>query len=429
MIISATLGGRVVETTSDAVLASANPYASITPKFPTSSFPAVGTVNLGLVRNFLLVNDGTNPTDRSNPYPSLATTVTLNLASWGLPPGTPLVLSQTAAGLYGEVAGAWPLLSSASGNVTFAAPPYSTSVLSVPTVPHSNATVAASQDTSLVNGTALQADPSTGDLQVTTSAAGVTGALQGSTTSVAMVQFIVPQPSSSVSIALLQLAVSVPPKQNMTLTLVGVSPTNASTDGLIWGEQGASWATAGFAVTPGPLPAGPVAANFQVLGGGNSIVGHITVAAGTPAGTVKRIDVSQYIRSATVGPVTFVIARRLRNPGYVGNSAGPIPGKNLNPKTLAQNRPAAAGRRAASLSVRRLTPRRARVSVHVRPADTLSLGATVSFYSKETGAASGLGPSLLLFTPAALSPPTSVTMQAALSVSGYSSLSAGQQAR
>ena len=69
------------------------------------------------------------------------------------------------------------------------------------------------------------------------------------------------------------------------------------------------------------------------------------------------------------------------------------------------------------------------MSVHVRPADTLSLGATVSFYSKETGAASGLGPSLLLFTPSALSPPTSVTMQAALSVSGYSSLSAGQQAR
>ena len=405
------LGGHPVEVSTNPVLTSTNPYASVTPKFPTTSFPAMGVVrvdppvdlstgrgfahtplnpaaqvNTGLTRVLVLVNDGTNPTDSSNLYPSVVTAVTINVAAWNLPVGTYLVMSLVSAGVYGEVTN-WPLQYTGTGNITFVVPAYSTSTVTAPTVPHIMTQIFPSSDTSVVAGVPLQSSPGAGNLQVCTSAAGVPNAIQTASTSVALVQFIVPQPSSSITMAVLELTVAVPPAMDMIMTVVGVAPTNATTGGLIWTEAGlTSWAQAqAFALTAPPPPGAPVTANFQQLGGGNVIVGHITVSAATPAGTTKRLDVSAYARSATVGPVTFVIARRLRNIAYVGNTAGAI------------------------------------------PADSLSLGSVTTFFSKETGGP-GQIPSLKLFTPAPLVPPSSLTVTAALSVAGYSSLSAAQQA-
>lgn len=55
------------------------------------------------------------------------------------------------------------------------------------------------------------------------------------------------------------------------------------------------------------------------------------MAAGTPAGTVKRIEVTEYVRSAGAsGSLTFVLARRMRRGFISGNAGGSIPADDLS---------------------------------------------------------------------------------------------------
>jgi hypothetical protein len=87
-------------------------------------------------------------------------------------------------------------------------------------------------------------------------------------------------------------------------------------------------------------------------------VGHITVPAGSAVGTVFRVDVTEYVSTCAGKGATFTIARRLRNPGFTGNVVGNI------------------------------------------PPDTLSNGASVSFYSGE--AAAGVVPNLRMLSHTAI---------------------------
>lgn len=151
--------------------------------------------------------------------------------------------------------------------------------------------------------------------------------------SVAMLKFSIPQPSSQILTAVLELTVATPPMTNVTLTIVGIAPTNFTSGGLAWTEATTSWMSASaFAVA---VPSQGITSpnqNFELLTGGNQIAGHVTVLAGTPAGTVKLVEVKQYVQSCTLGPATFVISRRLRtiSGGYSGNTAGVISGDALD---------------------------------------------------------------------------------------------------
>lgn len=270
-------------------------------------------------------NQGYNPTDSVtyNQYVSYPATVTFNIAAWAVPAGVTLVHSMAAAGSMGEVAGlvangapsgaitAATFAGGAYATVTLALPAYSTSALVAPVVPVTEMMLAATEVTTLRAG----ANSLTAGSGLTVSTSTTTA---HETTSVAMAKFTLP--STTVMTALLELTVASAPAQDMIMTIVGVA--GGSTAGQTWHATTAAWHTAAFALTP--LESGAaltsISQNFVRLDNGNAVAGHVTVAAGTPAGTVKRIDVSPYVASLGGGNATFVVARRVRTSATHGNA-------------------------------------------------------------------------------------------------------------
>lgn len=153
-----------------------------------------------------------------------------------------------------------------------------------------------------------------------------------------------------------------------------------------------TWNTAPFAVSAPPAAAiaSPVN-NFARLDNGNLVAGHVTVLAGTPAGTVKRVDVTEYVRASGSGTVAFVLSRRLRHAAHYGARPAPYPARagcqkeprlwRWAPLRFSQPRdpPARPPARPPAPPVRAGT-------TFPIPADTLSGGASVSFGSRSSAA-------------------------------------------
>ncbi len=109
------------------------------------------------------------------------------------------------------------------------------------------------------------------------------------------------------------------------LSVVGINPCT----GTAWDDGSITWNAASFVVSP---PVGPITMilnNFVQLDGidpGNDFCGHITVQA-ADAGAVKRVDVTDYVRTAARGGATtvaFLLARRFRSNGVcVGTTTCP----------------------------------------------------------------------------------------------------------
>ena len=354
MIARASAGGKTLEP-------QAKPVS--VPNMGGPSLPPTVVINDGLRRHMVFVNDGTNPTDSTNTVPSVPIAVTVNIAAWNLPVGTVLVRNLAAAGSFGETA---QLITTTGNSITFTVPAYSTNQIIAPVVPQTVSSIMPFHDTTIKAGANVGNNyGSASTLTVSTSNTAV-----HDNTAVTMIKFNVPAASSSsVLTSVLSLTVAAAPANDMVMTIFGLSCTYPS--GLSWSEETATWSTSNFVTT---VPSGQITAIYQQfthlnnLGQGNTVVGHVTVAAGTQVGTVKMVDVTEYVNACAGGPATLVISRRMRYNAATGNAGGAL------------------------------------------AADDLSQGASVAFYSKE--ATTG-GPSLTLMSgPVAPAPPPSMYLTA-----------------
>ncbi len=174
-------------------------------------------------------------------------------------------------------------------------------------------------------------------------------------TSVAIMQFDISNfmnAAGNVNNAILELTVSqvTSSSEASVLTVVGLNPCTA----VSWDENALTWDTAGFVLNTPTTVISRILNNFVQLDGidpGNDMCGHITVQA-ADAGTVKRVDVTQYVQMAAQGGATsvgFLVARRFRSNGVCvgacpntcvrgvcnigtnsGNAAGPYPADDLD---------------------------------------------------------------------------------------------------
>ena len=345
-------GGKLLETVGGPGWIGADPYNAINlttysalmKNAPGYTVQPAAVVNDGLRRYFLLVNDAFNPQDSStySPYPSYAQTVTVNITAWGVSVSSTLVHNVVAAGSMGEV-GALVVNGNILGstiagvtvvngifaNVTLVLPAYSTSSLVAPAVPQTEADVTPLQDVA-VNAGNLQA--SFGSSLAPTLCVSTSNTANHEGTSVALIKFPVSNAATVVT-AVLELTVTSSPAADMPLLLIGLNPANSASSA--WSEATTSWLGLPFAVTP--LPSGgpsaaitTIAQNFARLDNGNVVAGHVTVHATDAPGTVKRVDVTEFVRSSAGGSATFVLARRLRNSAYYGNANGSIPADGLS---------------------------------------------------------------------------------------------------
>lgn len=240
--------------------------------------------------------------------------------------------------------------------------------------------------------------PTTDDATIspTGAAAGVNGGLltvatsttaDHSTTFVSLLKFAIPASATPAALtsAILELSVATPPSQKTILTVFGAAC------GTQWSESTVSWSSAqSFAVSGTPNAAiTALSQNFMYMDNTTTqVVGHITVLPTTAAGTILRIDIADYAATCAGSTATLTIARRFRNPQYVGQAVGPI------------------------------------------AADTLSGGASVQFDSGET--TTGTAPVLRLLSSSALATGVmslSVPASAAATPAGRHLLAGGTTAR
>ena len=302
-----------------------NPYytsgITTSPKYPGFNIPPIAVVNDGRRRVLMFVNEGSNPTDASNAaYVPVPATFTIDVSAWGLPPGTNLVYTVVGAGSSSEVAGL--LQASPAGVLTIPnVPPYTLCTVSAPMGPQLDLLVPTSANAVVSAGNAANtaAGPST-TMSIATTVNGDAG------TTAALLAFNMAHapPPSQLLTAMLELTVAAPaPASSTSLTIVAWC--NQS-----WADTTVTWASAGWALTPTAPPLTTIAANFQRTDTGAMIAGHVTLAAGTPAGTVKRVEVTEAVRACGAGTLTLVLARRVRNSAYAGNAGGAIPADNLS---------------------------------------------------------------------------------------------------
>ena len=335
LIINAMVGGggsKKLETVSGGF--TNNPWCAVTNTVPGYMALPVAVVNDGMRRTLLWVNEGYNTQDAipgssmvtlssgsESYYPALQSipmNVTFNIAAWSVPTGATLVHNLVASEYNGEVGGAiiggavtgsFTAFTSSGGSyatVTLTVPAYSTSAIVAPVAAQTESLLAAADLTTLYPG---RAAPST--LAVSTS---VTA--DHTNTAIAVVKFTLS--GSSVLTAMLEVVVSSSPASDMLMTVIGTSGS--------WSSATATWLNM-VHITNGTVPSSQMlspAQNFIRLDNGNAVAGHLTVAAGTPIGTTRRVDVTEYVRSVGTGAATFAIARRMRNGPFFGNSGGPI---------------------------------------------------------------------------------------------------------
>ena len=400
MLFSSLAGNKTMETVTGAALPGSknmpgmmnNPWvASSTLSAPATMSLPIAVVNDGMRRTLLWVNEGYNPMDiapgagdcpasggASVPcypaYASVQNIITLNISAWGVPTTASIVHNIVAAGSMGEVAGiatagTTPQTANSAGapgctgadgcapatnpssdvrignsvsftsengvyqTLTVVAPAYSVNQLIAPSVSQTEVLLEASGDAQISAGANVGTNyGSAPTMEVSTSP---TATHDG--TSMALVRFDVPSPGYVLT-ALLEITLATSPDADMPLLVIGTAGN--------WTETSITWADASF-LTNGTVPNAPIASpagNFASVEAPNSVAAHLTVVASlSKSADVHRVEVSTYVRSCG-GTASFALVRRMRHGAFFGNSGGAV------------------------------------------AADSLSGGATVSFYTKETAA-------------------------------------------
>lgn len=258
-----------------------------------------------------------------NPANAVDITLTVNLASWGLPPGTLLPVVVAGPNSMGEVQALAPV--QPGGSVTVFAPSGSTLLITgqisgsqsvLPVLTSDDATISPGGSTLAGN---------TGLLTVATSTTA-----DHSTTFVSLLKFAIPAAAtpSSLTAAILELTVAQAASQKSVLTVLG-SACDAQ-----WSESTVTWSAAtAFAINasvPMTSQITSLTQNFNYFDSSTVVAGHITVLPTTAVGTVLRIDIGDYAASCAGKTVTLSISRRFRNPLYTGNAVGNIPADTLS---------------------------------------------------------------------------------------------------
>ena len=367
-LVASTLnGGKALETLTESNVGSGLPPGNSRPNCVTHG---------ALHRRVLIVNDGncvapvwTGCTNAS------ALSVNLNLTAWSLATGTQLPVTVVAANSFSEIPAM--LTVPANGVVNFNMSAFSTAVVTGPAAGSQTVSTPATplEDAQITAGTNINANYGT---SVSPLSVGTSTTADHSTTSVALFKFAVPASATSnaVTSAVLALTLAAAPTATSTMTVLGLNCAPGAA-ALSWSEAQGTWTAASFVINSTVTLNGQinsVGSNFVLIGGasGNTVAGHVTGIAGVDmAGTVKRLDVADYVTSCAGTNATFAIVRKFRN-GAVSSTT-----------------PAA-----------------------VIAGDNLSGGAAVQFHSKESAAAANMpsyAAALTIFgtsMPAPASPPT-----------------------
>ena len=285
----------------------------------------------------LFVNDGVVTATSGSAKPqglAIGISLTAMVAELGLNDGSVAVVNELSSnGFYGEVSSLITLSAAQDYNFSLTLPPWGVLSITLPVGRQEVKIIPPFDDTTVFAGTKLGANyGSAASLTVGTS---ITSAHD--TTSVAFIQFNASAFIRSTLIsAILELTVAQVASTSSLLTVLALSSASS------WNEGSLVWSGAGFALnTSLSGTVSSVVNNFVRLDNGHAIAGHITVRP-QDLNSVKRVDVSAAFAS-DANVVGFLVARRMRNNLYTGNVA-PVGGI---------------------------------------PADTLSGGAAVGFYSKE----------------------------------------------
>lgn len=215
--------------------------------------------------------------------------LSVNLASWGLPPGTLLPVTVAGANSMGEVQALAPILP--GGIVNIFAPAASTVLLTGQLSGQQVVQVLQTLDDAVITPSNPSSGFNSNFLTVSTSSSA-----DHSNTMVSLLRFQMPQSATSTALtaAILELTVAQAPSSKMVLTVYG------SACNTFWNENTISWNTAGtFAVNGSFNPKQQItspAQNFMYMDSTTVVAGHITVPPGTPQGTVLRIDVQEVRR-------------------------------------------------------------------------------------------------------------------------------------
>lgn len=250
-------------------------------------------------------------------------TLTVNLNSWGLPAGTIIPVTQVSATAFGDVVALTTL--SAAGTITVPAPSASVTLLTAQATGAQTVTALPAVDDACIGPAQPSANYNSGQLTVSTSASA-----DHTNTRVSLLKFQVPKGADSggLTAAILELTLSQAPAQDMLLSIFG---TACDTQ---WSEASVTWTSAGaFAVNssiPVNAPITRLSQNFQYIDATTTFAGHLTIPAGAAVGTTFRVDVADYVSQCPGQAVTLSIHRRLRNPLFTGNVAGNIPADDLS---------------------------------------------------------------------------------------------------
>lgn len=249
-------------------------------------------------------------------------TLTVNLASWGIPAGTILPVSVAGTNSMGEVQALVPL--SAAGTITINVPSASVVLVTGQLSGQQSVTVVTPTEDATIGPTM------TGATNAETLTVSTSSTADHSTTRMTLLKF--PNPSAAanagLTAAILELTLAQAPAQTMILMILGAACDTA------WTESTVSWTAAGTWATNTTIPVNApitlLSQNFQYIDATTVVAGHLTIPAGAAVGTVFRVDVGDYVGRCPGQSVSFAISRRLRNPFYTGNVIGNIPADTLS---------------------------------------------------------------------------------------------------
>jgi hypothetical protein len=273
--------------------------------------------------NLVLVNDGvaTATSGAAKPVGLWLNVSLAPLVGAGVQAGSVAVVQElSSAGYWGEVS-SLVTLTAPGYLLTGQLPPWAVMTVTIPLGRQVVTVLPATDDATLRAG----ANRGTNFGGAATLTVGTSITATHDTTSVALLRFdLAAVDGTALDCAVLELSVTAATAGPSVLLIVAVSA-------LSWAQSSVTWVSAPGAVS---VPAGAVAAvadNFARLDGGNTICGHITVRPGD-VGALKRVDVTECVAANAGGAVTLLLARRMRNGLYTGNTspAGGILADTLN---------------------------------------------------------------------------------------------------
>jgi hypothetical protein len=224
----------------------------------------------------------------------------------------------SASGYFGEVSRVVPLNSSIiSSGLVYTLPTFGVARIDIPINAQVKIAPATMLDVSLMAG--ANADSVGGQLFNLT--ASISSTMVHDSTSAILMQFNT-STFSSANLAHLSMTLLNPPnKGNVILQVVGVNPTAPP----VWNEGVATWNTLSYllgkptglvqSIGDNFVQLGPSNRNTPSAGTWNYLIGHISVSANDPPGSVKTLDITKFVQMAQAAKactVNIAVVRRFR---------------------------------------------------------------------------------------------------------------------